>query len=249
MVQERLTVNPDSLQALIAKAKKTDKDNYLQKINGANVGYSNSASNYYFGGKINIGNFEAGFRTWKTQEGFNYYQDLYAAGTANGSKWTPINSTFYTIYNKQFKNISFSNTSSYVIQGLDNSSDFVSYNSFYGLLNTNSYSSLTLFNLVFPDSLVDGKKQGWQNTYFYYKARQFRNDLKVNYTKNRMSLLSGLDLEVVNCKVITFNTNHLRAHRRKTSPAFHWRRTMVRWLSRIKAETNIILLMLVCIRN
>ncbi len=189
-----LTVNPDSLKSLLAKAKTIDKERYLQKVNGANVGYSNSASNYYFGGKINVENFEAGFRTWKTQEGFNYYQDLFAAGTANGSKWTPTNSTFYTIFNKQFKNISFSNTSSYVVQGLANNSDFVSYNSFYGLLNNNSYSNPTLFNLVFPDSTVDGKKHGWQNTYFYYKARQFRNDLKVNYTKNRMSLLTGLDL-------------------------------------------------------
>ena len=188
-----LTLNPDSLTSLLAKARKIDKDGYLQKVNGANVGYSNSASNYYLGGKINFGNFEAGFRTWKTQEGFNYYQDLFAAGTANGSKWTPTNSTFYTVYTKQFKNVVISNTSSYVIHGLDKSSDFVSYNSYYGLLNNRSYSNPTLFNLVFPDSIVDGKKHGWQNTYYYYKARQFRNDFRVNYTKNRMSLLSGFD--------------------------------------------------------
>jgi outer membrane receptor protein involved in Fe transport len=189
-----LTINPDSLQSLLSKAKKIDKERYLRTVNGSQVGYSNSASNYYFGGKLNFSNFEAGFRTWRTQEGFNYYQDLFAAGTANGSKWTPTNSTFYLNYNKQFDNISFSNSSSYVIDGLDKSSNFVSYNSFYGLLNPNSYSNPTLFNLIFPDSLIDGKKHGWQNTYFYYKARQFRNDLKVNYTRNRLSLLSGLDI-------------------------------------------------------
>jgi outer membrane receptor for ferrienterochelin and colicins len=189
-----LTVNPDSLNALITLARKIDKDRYNQKINGANVGYSNAAQNYYFGGKIKFGNLEAGFRTWKTQEGFNYYQDLFAAGTNNGSKWTPTNSTFYTIYERQFRNFSLTNTSSYVIQGLDKSSQFVSYNSFYGLLNSNAYTNPTLFNLIFPDSMIDGKKQGWQNTYFYYKARQARNDLKINYTRNRLNLLAGLDL-------------------------------------------------------
>jgi outer membrane receptor for ferrienterochelin and colicins len=189
-----LTVNPDSLQSILSKAKLIDKNNYLQKINGSNVGYSNSASSYYFGGKLKMDHFEVGFRTWTSKEGFNYYQDLYSAGPKNGSLWAPKNTTFYTIYDRQFRNVSFSNTSSYVVHGLDKATDLVSYNSFYGLLNTNSYSNPTLFNLLYPDSIIDGAKHGWQNTYYYYKARQFRNDFKINYILNRMNILAGLDL-------------------------------------------------------
>lgn len=189
-----LTINPDSVQSLLAKARKIDKENYLKTINGNPVGYSNSASNYYFGGKIKFDNVEAGFRTWKTKEGFNYYQDLFAAGTNNGSSWAPTNTTFYTIYDKKYKNVSLSNTSSYVIHGLNKDSRFVSYNSFYGALTPAAYSNPILFNLIFPDSIIDGRRHGWTNTYFYYKARQFRNDLRVNYTKNRLNLLAGADL-------------------------------------------------------
>jgi hypothetical protein len=51
-----------------------------------------------------------------------------------------------------------------------------------------------LFNFLFPDSLIDNQKHGWKNEYFYYKALQFRNDFKMNYTFNGFSLLTGIDL-------------------------------------------------------
>jgi outer membrane receptor protein involved in Fe transport len=191
---DTLRLNPDSAQALLARARQVDKEGYQQVINGNKIGYANKAWNYYIGGKVKLDHFEAGFRTWTSKEGYNYYQDLFAASAGNGSVWAPKNSTFYTIYERQFRNLSFSNTSSYVIHGLNKNSDLVSYNSFYGLLKNSSYSNPSLFNIIFPDSLIDGVKQGWQNTYFYYKARQFRNDFKLNYTYRNFNLLAGLDL-------------------------------------------------------
>jgi outer membrane receptor protein involved in Fe transport len=198
---DTLKVNPDSAQSLLNKARQIDKERYLQKINGHQVGYSNQAYNYYIGGKVKFENFEAGFRTWKNHEGFNYYQDLYEAGSNNGNVWAPKNTTFYTIYDKQLKNISFSNNSSYVVHTIDKESDFVSYNSFYGLLTDNSYSNPSMFNLIFPDSLIpqgnDTVKQGWRNAYYYYKARQFRNDFKFNVTyKERLNVVTGLDVRL-----------------------------------------------------
>lgn len=191
-----LKVNADSLQQLIARARQIDKNGYNKIINGNPVGFSNGTNHYYIGGKVKVWDLVVGFRTWKSQESFNYYSDLFTAGTKNGSQWAPINTTFYTNYTKKFDNLIITNSSSYAIHGLDKSSNLVSYNSFYDLLNQKKYSNLSVFNLIFPDSLINGNKSGWKNTYYYYKARQFRNDLKVNYTnKNKkVNLLVGLDI-------------------------------------------------------
>lgn len=188
-----LTVNPDSLSALINKARQIDKDNYLKKINGSNVGYSNNAYNYFLSGKLSFDHFTVGFRTWKNHEGFNYYQDLYEAGSKNGNVWAPKNTTFYSVYDRQFENISITNSSSYVINSIDKESALVNYNSFFGLLTTNSFSNLNFLNILFPDSLIDGNKHGWRTSYYYYKARQFRNDLKINYSIKRLNIISGMD--------------------------------------------------------
>lgn len=188
-----LKINPDSATSLINKARQIDKDNYLKKVNGSNVGYSNNAYNYFFSGKISLEYFTAGFRTWKNHEGFNYYQDLYEAGSKNGNVWAPKNTSFYTKYDRQFNNMSISNLSSYVISSIDKESALVNYNSFYGLLTQNSYANPSFLNILFPDSLIDGNKQGWKNTYYYYKARQFRNDFKLNYSAERLNIITGLD--------------------------------------------------------
>ena len=189
-----LKINSDSVYSLINKARKIDKDNYLKKVNGSNIAYSNNAYNYFFSGKISLNHFTAGFRTWKNHEGFNYYQDLYEAGSKNGNVWAPKNSTFYVKYDRQFKNVAITNSSSYVISSIDKESALVNYNSFYGLLTQNSYSNLSFINILFPDSLIDGNKQGWRNTYYYYKARQFRNDFKFNYSGSRLNVITGLDI-------------------------------------------------------
>ncbi len=183
-----LKINPDSLNALIKKARAADMNAFNQTINGAPIGYSNHAADWFVSGKIRTGNFEAGFKTWKLRESFNYYQSLFNAGTNNGSQWAPINSSFYTNYDKRFGNFTFSNLSSYQISGLADQSDLVTLNSFYS-----EVGKLSLLNLFEPNTLVNGTKDGWMNKFYYYKGEQFRTDTKLAYSKDRLSILGGFE--------------------------------------------------------
>ena len=183
-----ITANPDSVNALIAKAKKIDIAGYNVNINGNPIGYSNRAADWSVSGKMRIGSLELGFRTWKLKEGFNYYQNLYNAGTQNGSIWAPINTSVYSKYDKTFDNFTFSSLNSYQISGLDKSTDLVTYNSFYSEAN-----NLSVLSILFPDSVINGNQHGWINKFYYYKAAQFRSDNKISYVKGRLSVLAGLE--------------------------------------------------------
>ena len=189
-----LKINPIYVDSVISKAKQIDKERYLQTINGAPIGFSNRAKYYYIGGKIKFDHFEIGFRKWMNIENHGFYQDLFTAGSKNGSIWSPKKTILYSIYDRQFKRISFTNTSTFNIDALNKQSNLVSYNSYFGMLSTNPYGNMTIFNFLFPDSLIDNQKHGWKNEYFYYKALQFRNDFKMNYTFNGFSLLTGIDI-------------------------------------------------------
>ncbi|UEG55101.1 TonB-dependent receptor [Mucilaginibacter daejeonensis] len=181
-------VNPDSLNSLIGRARAADKAAMASTVNGNPLSYANQASDWFLSGKIRSDNFEAGFRTWKLRESFNYYQSLYAAGTNNGSRWAPINTTLYTNYDKRLERFTFSNLTSYEISGLDKASNLVAANTFYS-----EVSRLSLFNLITPSELVDGNRVGFTNRFYYYKGQQFRTDSKVGYTYNRLSILSGFE--------------------------------------------------------
>src|SRR6202012_4145154 len=183
-----LKINPDSLNSLIKKARAADMAAFNQVINGAPIGYSNHAADWFVSGKIRTGSFEAGFKTWKLRESFNYYQSLFNAGTNNGSQWAPINTSLYTNYDKRFGNFTFSNLNSYQISGLADESDLVSLNSFYS-----EVGKLSLLNLFEPNPLVNGSKDGWMNKFYYYKGEQFRSDTKLAYSKGKFSLLGGFE--------------------------------------------------------
>lgn len=181
-------VNPAMMSTLIAKARAADKATLGSVVNGNPLSYANSAADWFVSGKVRSDNFEAGFRTWKLKESFNYYQSLYAAGTNNGSAWAPINTTLYTNYDKRMENFTFSNLSSYEISGLDKASNLVTANTFYSELGR-----LSLFNLIEPTTLIDGNKNAFSNRFYYYKGQQFRTDSKVTYTKNKFSILGGFE--------------------------------------------------------
>jgi outer membrane receptor for ferrienterochelin and colicins len=189
-----LKINPDSAQSILNILKRRDFEKYNSKINGSNVGFSGTNKHSYFGGKVLFNDFEFGFRTWNVQQNFNYYQDLFTAGANNGSKWKPLNSTFYSKYNKRFEYISISNTLSYAVHGIEGNSKLVSYNSFFNLLDTNNSSGLSVLNFLFPDSLINGDKQGWKETAYFYKASQIRNDLKVNVVRDRFNAMLGIEV-------------------------------------------------------
>ncbi|MVN91236.1 TonB-dependent receptor [Mucilaginibacter aquatilis] len=181
-------VNPAAINTLIDRARAADKATLSSNVNGNPWSYANSAADWFVSGKVRSDNFEAGFRTWKLKESFNYYQSLYAAGTKNGSAWAPINTTLYTTYDKRFENITFSNLTSYEISGLDKASNLVTANTFYS-----ETSRLSLFNLIEPTTLIDGNMNAFSNRFYYYKGQQFRTDSKVTYAKNKFSILGGFE--------------------------------------------------------
>lgn len=189
-----LRINPDSAQSILSILKRRDLEKYSARVNGADIGFSGTNKHAYFGGKILFNDFEFGFRTWNVEQNFNYYQDLFTAGAENGSNWKPVNSTFYSKYNKRFENISISNTLSYAVHGIEGNSKLVTYNSFFNLLDTNNSSGLSVLNFLFPDSLINGDKQGWKEISYFYKATQLRNDLKVNVIKDRFNALLGIEV-------------------------------------------------------
>jgi outer membrane receptor protein involved in Fe transport len=183
-----LKVNPAMLNTLIAQARAADKNTFNGLVNGKPLSYANQAADWFFSGKLRTGSLEAGFRTWKLKESFNYYQSLYSAGTENGGRWAPINTTLYTNYDKRFENFTFSNLNSFEISGLDKASNLVTANTFYS-----EVARLSLFNLFEPTTLIDGNKNSFGNRFYYYKGQQFRSDTKVTYSKNKFSILGGFE--------------------------------------------------------
>jgi outer membrane receptor for ferrienterochelin and colicins len=183
-----LRVNQAAMPSLIERARAADKATFNGLVNGKPLGYSNQAADWFISGKLRTGSLEAGFRTWKLKESFNYYQSLYSAGTQNGGRWAPINTTLYTNYDKRFENFTFSNLNSFVISGLDKASNLVTANTFYS-----EVSRLPLFSLFEPTVLIDGNKNSFANRFYYYKGQQFRSDTKVTYTKNKLSVLGGFE--------------------------------------------------------
>jgi len=183
-----LKVNPAMLNTLIEKARAADKNTFSGPVNGNPLSYANYAADWFLSGKLRTGSLEAGFRTWKLKESFNYYQSLYSAGTKNGGRWAPINTTLYTNYDKRFENFTFSNLNSFEISGLDKASNLVTANTFYS-----EVARLSLFNLFEPTTLIDGNKDGFTNRFYYYKGQQFRSDTKVTYSKNKISVLGGFE--------------------------------------------------------
>jgi outer membrane receptor for ferrienterochelin and colicins len=166
----------------VAYARQKDKEAYLGTVNGSEIKQSNATDNWYVGGAVKTGNVEFGFRSWKRKEGFNYYQDLFAAGSDNGSNWAPINSTFYTKYSQKLGNWNLSNLASYKIHSLSKESVFVRFQSY-------AIGAGNIANLYSGDDAA----HGWKNVHYYYIGQQFRNDTKLSYSKGRVKFLTGLE--------------------------------------------------------
>jgi len=180
-------------QAGINQARLLDKQAYTGLINGHPSGYSNRMKDSYIGIKVGFPNLVLGIRAWKTEEGFGFYQDIYNAGTNNGSKWAVLNATFYSIFNKTYNRISFSNITSFTNNRLDNSSVRVNY-----FLLGNRSQGLNLGHFLYPDSLiatssVNPAKQGYGNLFYYYDAQLFRNDFRTFYNSDRFNIMGGLE--------------------------------------------------------
>ncbi len=179
----------------IEKAKLKDKETYSGYVNGRSNGFSNHTKNYFLSAKLSMNYFVIGFSTWRNEEGFNYYQDIYSPGSRNGNLWIPKNMTLYSKYEQTFERLSVTNLTTFHDHSVDKETNRVNFYPF-GL----PASGLHLAHLLNPDSLIINNtgtalhKQGYANTFFYYQAKQLRNDFRIFYSGNQFNLTSGLEL-------------------------------------------------------
>lgn len=198
-------------QAGINQARFLDSINYIKNVNGAPIGFSNHTDDYFFSAKLMVDNFLFGVRHWKRTEGFGLYQDIDAAGSRNGSLWSPENTTVYAQYDRQLsEKISISNLSNFALHRLGketNRVNFIAFGDpranlhFAHLLNPDKLiagRTLATKNNVFGTEIIDYSsytlfKPGWKNRYYYYEAQQFRNEGRLFYDGERLNFSTGID--------------------------------------------------------
>ena len=175
-------------------ARNLDKILYTGMVNGYPNGFSNHTKDFFISGKISFNHFEVGLSTWKNEEGFNFYQDLYSPGSRNGSLWVPVNTTLFTKYTQEFNEFSVTNLTTFHDHGVNKSSNRPNLNAF-GI----GSSGLHIAHLLNPDSLIINNtgnaltRHGYNNYFFYYQAKQLRNDFRVSYQGEKINLSSGLE--------------------------------------------------------
>jgi outer membrane receptor for ferrienterochelin and colicin len=206
-----LITNMNLTAAGINRARELDSIAYTSNVNGAPIGYSNHTDDYFFSAKLQVDNFLFGVRHWKRTEGFGLYQDIDAAGSRNGSVWSPENTTVYAQYDHQLTDkISISNLSNFALHRLGKESNRVNFVAFGDpranlhfahLLNPNQiHASKTLATKKnsFGAENIDYSrffnfKHGWSNQYYHYEAQQFRNETRLFYEGERLKFSSGID--------------------------------------------------------
>lgn len=195
----------------INQARKLDSIAYTSNVNGAPIGFSNNTDDYFFSAKLMVDNFLFGVRHWKRTEGFGLYQDIDAAGSRNGSNWSPENTTVYAQYDRQLtEKISISNLSNFALHRLGKETNRVNFVAF-----GDPRANLHFAHLLNPDKLIAGRtlgtknntfgteiidyssysmfKHGWKNRYYYYEAQQFRNESRLFYDGERLNFSTGID--------------------------------------------------------
>lgn len=176
-------------------ARQKDKEVYTGNVNGAPNGFSNHTKDYYLSARLSINNFSLGLSTWRNEEGFNFYQDIYAPGSKNGSLWIPRNMTLFAKYDQTIEKWSFTNLLTFHDHSCDRATNRVNFFP-YGVAS----SGLHLAHLLNPDSLIINNtgtalhKQGFANTYFYYQGKQLRNDFRIFYSDRIINFSGGLEI-------------------------------------------------------
>jgi outer membrane receptor for ferrienterochelin and colicin len=206
-----LITNMNLTTAGINRARELDSIAYTSNVNGAPIGYSNHTDDYFFSAKLKVNNFLFGVRHWKRTEGIGLYQDIDAAGSRNGSVWSPENTTVYAQYDHQLTDkISISNLSNFALHRLGKESNRVNFVAF-----GDPRANLHFAHLLSPDQIHASKtlatkknsfgaenidysrffnfKHGWSNQYYHYEAQQFRNETRLFYEGERLKFSSGID--------------------------------------------------------
>lgn len=208
---EGLITSMTLTQEGINQARRLDSIAYTSNVNGAPIGFSNQTDDYFFSAKLMVDNFLFGVRHWKRTEGFGLYQDIDAAGSRNGSNWSPENTTVYAQYDRQLtEKISISNLSNFALHRLGKETNRVNFIAF-----GDPRANLHFAHLLNPTELLPAKtfstkknsfgtesidylsfssfKHGWRNRYYYYEAQQFRNETRMFYEGERLKFSSGVD--------------------------------------------------------
>ena len=206
-----LITNMNITTAGINAARRLDSMAYASPVNGAPIGFSNHTDDYFFSAKLKVNNFLFGVRHWKRTEGIGLYQDIDAAGSRNGSVWSPENTTVYAQYDHQLTDkISISNLSNFALHRLGKESNRVNFVAF-----GDPRANLHFAHLLSPDQIHASKtlatkknsfgaenidysrffnfKHGWSNQYYHYEAQQFRNETRLFYEGERLKFSSGID--------------------------------------------------------
>jgi outer membrane receptor for ferrienterochelin and colicins len=166
------------------KVRSLDKSAYDMVVNGSKVGFTNQSKQGLINGKVSVGNFTAGFQTWKYSRGSTtQYTDTYVPGSENGFAWVPQLTYFFTSFENQVNDkLFFSNLTTYRIHALTQDSRFVSVSNY-------ARGNLKLKNLV------NEAPPFWTTQYAHEISKQLRTEFKLIYTPgSRFDLVSGLEI-------------------------------------------------------
>tara|TARA_B100001059_G_scaffold100683_1_gene100433 strand:+ start:97249 stop:100323 length:3075 start_codon:yes stop_codon:yes gene_type:complete len=202
------------------RAKELDRKAYTSKVNGADIAYSNTTMNYFVGCEISFDKFILGFRAWKRKEGYGNYHDLDMAPSDNGSIWAPENKTAYLKYDRNIgENFSLSILSTFKHHRLGDETSKVSFMPFgnpnisYDPRYIVNYSSLLDTNFLSKNVDVNGNQSfpnighGWKNKYFFYQGTQGRNELRIFYDTERLTVMGGAEFRVTSSQGDYLSTN------------------------------------------
>ncbi len=175
-----------------ALALERDLAVYNGLVNGNKLAYSNRTEDYFVGFQAQIDQFSFGARIWQRSEGLNANQDLYAAGTQNGSNWTPTNKTFFVKYRKTFNDkFSFFLKSDAKVHSINNKTNSVTFSPF-GIPSI--YRDLSdLINYNDDPNSDQYTRHGWQNNTYFYLAQQLRNEVRLLYSGKFLEAVVGVD--------------------------------------------------------
>ena len=171
-------------EAGIEAARNLDKSAYGMTLGGAPIGFSNKTNSGLLNARIKIGNFTAGFQTWKYfRGGTTQYTDTYVAGSDNGFNWVPALTYFFTKYENQVsEKLFFSNLTSFRYHAVSDETAF------------GSVANYARGNKKLTD-LVAGRGPVWSLLHMYELSKQLRSEFKTIYRPvSRFDLVSGIEI-------------------------------------------------------
>lgn len=164
-------------------ARNGDKAALTKELNGNPIEYSNLTDHLYLYGKLKVSDFTFGVHSWQSKNGTtNYYHDNRRAGPDNGAIWEPKQTFVYAKYDKELGDLSIQNVAQYKVSEVGDESNTVEVRNY-----SNGRLSAT--------DLLKKTEPFWYNFYISTISKQFRNELKVNYSPNsKLNLVSGVEI-------------------------------------------------------